>query len=78
MSIELSYVHTSLFLSWYFIFFNNLLASALCIAITEFNGSVWAFSIDIIFILDCINVPCVFISAIARYLLSFDISVSNE
>lgn len=53
-----------------------MFASKLYVYITEFVGSVLAFSIDIIFIFDCITAPCVLISAIPKYLLSLEIAVS--
>ena len=70
------YMHINLFLSWYCIFVINLSFSPSYVFSTEFVGSVLAFSIDIILILDFIIVPDVSTSAIAKYLLSFDIVIS--
>ena len=55
----------------------NLLFSPSYVFSTEFVGSVLAFSTEIIFILDFIIVPDVSVSAIAKYLLSFDIVTST-
>ena len=43
----------------------------------EFVGSELALSIDITFMFDCIIVPDVSISAIAKYLLSFEMLTST-
>ena len=53
----------------------NLFPSALYVYIIEFDGSVFAFSIDIIFMFDCIIAELESISAIAKYLLLFDMLV---
>ena len=74
--IESVYIHTNLFLSWYFIFVINLPPSPWYVFSNEFVGSELAFSTDITFIFDWIILPEVSTSAIAKYLLSFDILTS--
>ena len=71
-------MHTNCPLSWYFILLIISPTFALYVAITEFDGSVLAFSIDITFIHDWIEAALVSISATARYLLSFEIVVPTE
>lgn len=74
--IELSYIQINLFLSWYFIFVTILFSLDLYVHFFELFGFDCASSIDIISILDSIILPEELISAIARYLLSLEISVS--
>ena len=72
----LSYMHINFSLSWYLICVISSPAFPAILCSTELVGSLFAFSIEIIFIFDCTIAPVVSISAIAKYWLFPDISVA--